>query len=150
MGGCMSGLVVGTKDRSDDQFDTTKSYLTSALVVGTVTRTYDKFELQTSKSWSASNTWQDLLTPLTGETGDVWLVFTDTDDSSKQHFQIFQYEKTDATTISFTTSATVGIVDFGESTIKMKLQNNSGTIQCLHTAGANRTCSVKARFVRYA
>jgi hypothetical protein len=146
----MSGLVVGISDRGDDLYDTTKAYATGGLIIGTITRATDKYELQLSKSWTASNTWQDILTPLTGETGDIRLIFTDTADSNKKHFQVFKYNKTSSTVIAFTTSGTVGVVDFGESTIKLQVQNSSGTIQVLHTAGANRTCSVKIGFIRHA
>lgn len=118
-----------------------------SVVVGTLTRTSDEFYLINTISWSSSNTWQNLFAPSNGESGEIWIDFTDTADSSKRKFQKFGYQKDQTGAVTFATSATVATVVLGSATVFAKLQDASGTIQILHTAGANRTCSLKWRKV---
>jgi hypothetical protein len=144
----MSSYTIKTLVRSNDRTPADAAFTGSALVVGSITREFDVYKFATTITWSTENDWRDVLTPLTGETGEIWFDYTDSADSNKKRFQIFQYEKTDATTIAFTTSTTAGIVDIGAATTKIKVQNASGKIQCLHDAGVNRSCTVKIRSVR--
>lgn len=136
--------------RSDDQiWKTVDTEFTTndALVVREITRNNDYYMLANLFTWTASNTWQTVVTPANGENGEIWALFTDTDDSSKKRLQIWKWSKTGGA-VSFTTSGTAAIVDIGESTIKLKLQDSSGAIQVLHTAEANRTCACAIRIVR--
>ena len=82
-----------------------------------------------------------------GESGEIWIDFTDTADSSKRKFQKFAYQKDQTSVVTFATSGTSALVILGSATVYAKLQDSSGTIQILHTAGANRTCSLKWRKV---
>lgn len=147
----MAGLVMATLERSDDEIWSTSytefAATTGAIVAETITRNNDSYTLSHTYSWASANNWQTVLTPANGESGEIWALFTDTDDSDKKRLQIWQWSKA-AGTVTFTTSGTVAVVDIGESTIKLKLQDSSGSIQILHTAGANRTCSCAVRFVR--
>ena len=146
----MATLRRGVLERSDDEiWDSADTEFTTngAMVVRNITRDSDLYTLANLYSWTASNNWQTILTPANGESGEVWTLFTDTADSNKKRLQIWQWQKA-AGAVTFTTSGTAGIVDIGESTIKLKLQDSSGAIQILHTAGANRTCACAIRLVR--
>jgi hypothetical protein len=149
-GGIMAGLAMAILDRSDDEIWSvahTEYTTNGALIAETITRRADVYTLANLYSWAASNSWQTILTPANGESGEVWALFTDTADSNKKKLQIWRWAKASGT-VTFTTSETVGIVDIGEATVKLKLQNNSGAIQVLHTAGANRNCACAIRLVR--
>lgn len=148
--GIMAGLVMATLNRSDDEiWDSAHTEFTTngAIVAETLTRNNDIYTLANLYSWTASNSWQTILTPTNGESGEVWALFTDTADSDKKRLQIWKWAKA-AGTVTFTTSGTAAVVDIGEATIKLKLQDSSGAIQVLHTAGVNRTCACAIRLVR--
>lgn len=118
------------------------------LTTDKVIRGSDEFVLTNSISWSSANDWQNLFTPANGEAGEIWIDFTDAADSNKRYFQKFCYQKTQAGAVTFATSETVATVALGSATVYAKLQDASGVIQVLHTAGENRTCSLKWRYVK--
>lgn len=146
----MAGLIMDILERSDDEVWKTAhtEFLTNgAIVAGSIQRMSDSYLLANLYSWSSANDWKTVVTPADGESGEIWGLFTDTADSNKKRFQLWKWTKSGGT-VTFTTSGTVAVVDIGEATTKLQLQNNGGAIQVLHSAGANRTCSCAIRIVR--
>lgn len=102
---------------------------------------YERYEWVGNKIWS-DNSWQSLLTPHSGENGILYFLLIDSDDSDKMCFSVITYEENAG-------SVTFNIVDCGDSSTKVEVQDSSGTIQFRHDHGSDRDCTIYFRMTRY-
>jgi hypothetical protein len=141
----MSNLKANTITRTFDYPSGSQKIAGGAVNVGTIERAYDEYVLGNTLTWTNSNDWKNAITPADGETGELWALITDSDDSNKKRFCVFTYSRSGATTtitpqLQDTSPLNNGI---GNASIWVEAQNSSGAIQLRHTAAANRSCTIK-------